>query len=106
MPVSAQNNPGKVKLSANFDQLLTESQNYIREGLYKQAQNSLLQILKTARTPQAKMIATFKLAEVEANLGDLSRAYDYYNQSLMLAKEIGDGKQLNSCQKSMEIINL
>ena len=106
MPVSAQNNPGKVKISANFDQLLTESQNYIREGLYKQAQNSLLQILKMARTPQEKMTATFKLAEVEANLGDLSRAYDYYNQSLILAKETGDGKTAEYCQKSIEIIDV
>jgi len=105
-PLFAQNNPAKVKISANFDRLLTESQNYIREGLYKQAQNSLLQILKTARTPQEKMTAAFKLAEVEANLGNLSRAYDYYNQSLQLALEAGDQKTAEFCQKSMGIINL
>lgn len=105
-PLFAQNSPGRVKLEASFDQLLTESQNYIREGLYEQAQNSLLQILKTARTPQEKMTATFKLAEVEANLGDLSRAYNYYNQSLILAKETGDEKTAEYCQKSIEIIDV
>lgn len=105
-PLFAQNSPGRVKLEASFDQLLTESQNYIREGLYKQAQNNLLQILKTARTPQEKMTAAFKLAEVEANLGDLSRAYNYYNQSLILALETQDRKAADSCQKSIEIINL
>ncbi|HUM79690.1 MAG TPA: tetratricopeptide repeat protein, partial [Candidatus Saccharicenans sp.] len=105
-PLFAQNNPAKVKISANFDRLLTESQNYIREGLYKQAQNSLLQILKTARTPQEKMTAAFKLAEVEANLGDLSNAYDYYRQSLQLALESEDKKIADYCQKSIEIIDV
>ena len=105
-PVSAQNNPGKVKISANFDQLLTESHNYIREGLYEQAQNSLAQVYKLARTPQERMTAAFNLAEVEANLGDLSRAYDYYNQSLQLALETGDSKVANFCQKSIEIIDI
>ncbi|HPU94290.1 MAG TPA: tetratricopeptide repeat protein, partial [Candidatus Saccharicenans sp.] len=105
-PVSAQNNPGKVKISANFDQLLTESHNYIREGLYEQAQNSLAQVYKLARTPQERMTAAFNLAEVEANLGDLSNAYDYYRQGLQLALESEDKKTADYCQKSIEIIDL
>lgn len=105
-PVSAQNNPGKVKISANFDQLLTESRNYIREGLYEQAQNSLTQVYKLARTPQERMTAAFNLAEVEANLGDLSNAYEYYRQSLQLALESEDKKTADYCQKSIEIIDL
>ncbi|MGB4298335.1 MAG: CHAT domain-containing protein [Candidatus Saccharicenans sp.] len=105
-PIFAQNNPGKVKISANFDQLLTESRNYIREGLYERAQNNLLRIYRLSRTPQERMAAAFNLAEVEANLGDVSRAYDYYNQSLQLALETGDKKLADFCQKSMEIINL
>ena len=105
-PVSAQNNPGKVKISANLDQLLTESQIYIREGLYERAQTNLLRILKLARTPQERMMAAFNLAEVEANLGNLSSAHDYYNQSLQLALEIGDNKTANFCQKSIEIIDI
>ena len=105
-PVFAQNNLGKAKIQANFDQLLIESQNYIREGLYEQAQNSLTQVYKLARTPQERMTAAFNLAEVEANLGNLSRAYDYFNQSLKLALETGDKRLADFCQKSMEIINL
>ena len=105
-PVSAQNNPAKVKISANFDQLLTESQNYIREGLYERAQTNLLRIYRIARTPQEKMAAAFNLAEVEANLGDLSNAHDYYRQSLQLALESEDKKTADYCQKSIEIIDL
>ena len=105
-PVSAQNNPAKVKISANFDQLLTESQNYIREGLYERAQTNLLRIYRIARTPQEKMAAAFNLAEVEANLGDLSNAYEYYRQSLQLALESEDKKTADYCQKSIEIIDL
>jgi len=54
LPFWAQNKPADIKYSSNFSQLLTDSQGYIKDGLYDRAQVSLQQILKLARTPEEK----------------------------------------------------
>jgi CHAT domain-containing protein/Tfp pilus assembly protein PilF len=105
LPFWAQNKPADIKYSSNFTQLLTNSQGYIKEGLYDRAKVSLLQILKLARSPEEKKEVNLKLAEVEANLGNLSQAYNYYKQSLQLALETGDKETADFCQKSIDIID-
>ncbi|MBP6909290.1 MAG: CHAT domain-containing protein [Candidatus Saccharicenans sp.] len=102
----AQNKPEDIKYSSNFGQLLTDSQEYIKEGLYEPARFSLQRILKLARTAEEKKEVNLKLAEVEANLGNLSQAYSYYEQTVRFALETGDKKAEAFSQRSMEIIDL
>ncbi|MDD8021399.1 MAG: tetratricopeptide repeat protein, partial [Acidobacteriota bacterium] len=103
-PASAQQNSGEIRISPIYDRLLIESQEYIKEGFYERAQNTLQHLLKLARTPEERSNICLKLAEVEANLGDLAQAYNYYNRSRQLALETGDKKIADFCQTSMEII--
>jgi len=106
LPGLSQNKPNLSKFPAGFNQLLADSQKYIGEGLYDQALESLNLCLKLTRTREDKKIAVFNLADVYANLGRLNEAYEQYQQCLNLARNLGDEKTVNYCQKSMEIIDV
>ena len=95
-----------LKSSATFPQLLIESQKFQSEGLYEQALQSLNQSLKLARTVDDQKAVILNIANVQANLGNISRAYDYYRQCLELARQLKDDNTVNFCQKSLEIIDL
>jgi len=102
----SQSKPAINKFFPNFSQLLNESQRYQSEGLYEKALQSLNQTLKQARTLEEKKLVVFNLAEVYANLGQLSEAYDQYREAFDLARNLGDEKTANYCQKSMLILDL
>ncbi|MDD8021408.1 MAG: CHAT domain-containing protein, partial [Acidobacteriota bacterium] len=104
LPALAQYKPAELKIPSYYNQLLADSQKYIKEGFYDRAKNSLQQLLKLSRTPAEKGPIFLRLAEVEANRGDLAQAYSYYDQSQQLALEIEDKKTAAFCQTSMEII--
>lgn len=94
------------KTPASFNQLLIESQKYKSEGLYERALIALNQSLRLARTAEEKISVSLNLADIYANLGRLTEAYELYRQSFNFARQAGDESIARYCQKSAEIIDI